>query len=84
MESRLGDASLTVLLTTEADGRDVLRRALSWGEVAPGKVRVVMVEDEVVRFDGSLEAFCTRPDGTRDEPESAYLRRMFEADLLPQ
>jgi len=84
METRPDDADLIVLLTTQADGRDVLRRALSWGVVEHGTVRVVMVEDEHVRFDGSLDVFCTRPDGTREEPEAAFLRRMFEADLLPQ
>ncbi|RNL77705.1 hypothetical protein [Nocardioides marmorisolisilvae] len=41
--------------------------------------RVVMLEAAGVRFEGSLADFCTRPDGSSDEPEDAFLRRLFAA-----
>jgi len=46
--------------------------------------RVVLLEHGRVRFDGSLATFCTRLDGSRDDPGSALLRWRFAADLLPR
>ena len=42
--------------------------------------RVVVLERGGVRFAGSLAEFCTRPDGSQDDPESAFLRRLFAVD----
>jgi ABC-2 type transport system ATP-binding protein len=42
--------------------------------------QVLMVDAGTVLFAGSLTSFCARPDGTSDEPEAAFLRRLFEAD----
>ena len=41
--------------------------------------RVLMVDAGSVLFGGSLVEFCTRPDGSSDEPEAAFLRRLFGA-----
>jgi hypothetical protein len=79
------NAGLTVLLTPDPDGRAALRRALTGHRALPERVRVVLHEDDAVRFDGSLEEFCRRPDGTWDDPEGAFLRRLFAVDdLLPR
>jgi ABC-2 type transport system ATP-binding protein len=41
--------------------------------------QVLMLDGGTVLFAGSLEEFRVRPDGTSDEPDAAFLRRLFEA-----
>ena len=42
--------------------------------------RVLMLDAGNVRFTGSAEEFVRRPDGTTEELEAAFLRRLFEAE----
>ena len=63
------DPSLPVLVVCATRSGDSRRRSET----------VVMVENARVRFNGTLAEFCTRPDGTTDDVEGAFLRRMFEA-----
>lgn len=48
-------------------------------DVAALADHVVMLHDGVVLFAGSMDAFTARPDGASDDPEAAFLRRMFGA-----
>ncbi|MFL6108577.1 MAG: ATP-binding cassette domain-containing protein [Marmoricola sp.] len=48
-------------------------------DVATLADQVVMLHEGAVLFAGAVDAFTARPDGSNDEPEAAFLRRMFGA-----